>query len=96
MKKMRHPKSRIISVEIPVSDFGDGEIFSPNAQPPLPSSIAATPEERLAVDNANDAVDQVSNLAYLFWQSRGCPEGSPEVDWFRAEQAVLLRADRIT
>lgn len=96
MKKMRHAKSRTISAEIPVSDFGDGEIFSPNAQPPLPTSVAATSAERLAVDNANAADDQVSDLAYLFWQSRGCPEGSPEVDWFRAERAVRLRADRIT
>jgi hypothetical protein len=24
-------------------------------------------------------------LAYDFWQERGCPFGTPEVDWFRAE-----------
>jgi hypothetical protein len=26
----------------------------------------------------------IANLAYSLWQSRGCPDGSPEEDWFRA------------
>lgn len=30
----------------------------------------------------------VAALAYELWQGRGCPEGSPEEDWFRAEQAL--------
>ena len=31
---------------------------------------------------------EIAILAYYFWQERGCPIGSPEEDWFRAEQAV--------
>ena len=27
----------------------------------------------------------IARLAYEHWQARGCPEGSPEVDWFQAE-----------
>jgi len=30
-------------------------------------------------------------LAYHFWQERGCPIGSPEEDWFRAEQSLTGR-----
>jgi Protein of unknown function (DUF2934) len=30
----------------------------------------------------------VAKRAYEHWQSRGMPLGSPEVDWFAAEQAV--------
>lgn len=30
----------------------------------------------------------VSKIAYQFWQERGRPFGSPDVDWFAAEQAV--------
>jgi Protein of unknown function (DUF2934) len=30
----------------------------------------------------------VAPLAYLLWEERGRPEGTPETDWFRAE-AVL-------
>jgi hypothetical protein len=29
--------------------------------------------------------EQTAALAYALWQERGCPEGSPEEDWFRAE-----------
>jgi Protein of unknown function (DUF2934) len=30
----------------------------------------------------------VAKLAYKLWEERGRPLGSPEVDWFAAEQAV--------
>jgi hypothetical protein len=30
----------------------------------------------------------VTKLAYKLWAQRGCPFGSPDVDWFAAEQAV--------
>ena len=33
--------------------------------------------------------DQIAALAYRLWQERGCPEGSPEIDWFDAEQQML-------
>jgi len=36
--------------------------------------------------------DEVRRLAREYWIARGCPEGSPEEDWFRAEQEVLGRA----
>jgi hypothetical protein len=31
-------------------------------------------------------------LAYQFWQERGCPIGSPDEDWFRAEQELTAAA----
>ncbi len=31
---------------------------------------------------------EVATLAYKFWQARGCPDGTPEEDWFRAEQEI--------
>lgn len=31
---------------------------------------------------------KVAALAYELWKSRGSPEGSPEVDWFQAEQQL--------
>jgi len=27
-------------------------------------------------------------LAYEFWRARGCPEGTPEQDWFLAEEQL--------
>jgi hypothetical protein len=35
-----------------------------------------------------DRHEFVAKLAYKLWEGRGRPFGSPEVDWFAAEQAV--------
>ncbi len=92
MKKEHHGRTGSSSAEIPIADFGDGEIYSSNAQPPLRQAKHA---ERLNMDNANALDKQVNELAYMLWLKRGCPMGSPEVDWFRAERTVRLQADRI-
>jgi hypothetical protein len=31
---------------------------------------------------------QIRNLAYQLWLARGCPAGSPEVDWQEAEERM--------
>ena len=38
-------------------------------------------------DNDSDR-KEIERLAYAFWQERGCPLGSPEVDWLRAEKEM--------
>jgi hypothetical protein len=43
--------------------------------------VQITSEAETQVVSAND----IANLAYRLWQERGCPIGSPEEDWFRAE-----------
>ena len=35
----------------------------------------------------------VAALAYLFWQERGCPIGSDQEDWFRAEETLKKRSE---
>ena len=32
-----------------------------------------------------------AKLAYEFWQRRGLPFGSPEIDWYAAENALGVR-----
>jgi hypothetical protein len=32
--------------------------------------------------------DQIALLAYAYWEERGCPSGSAEEDWLRAEQEI--------
>jgi len=32
--------------------------------------------------------EKIAQLAYTLWQARGCPEGSSDVDWFQAAEAV--------
>src|SRR5579864_1874097 len=34
--------------------------------------------------------EEIAQLAYSYWVGRGRPCGSPEEDWFRAEQDLLL------
>ena len=33
--------------------------------------------------------EDIEALAYALWEARGCPEGSAEEDWFRAEQELI-------
>jgi len=35
--------------------------------------------------------DETAARAYELWCERGCPTGSPEVDWFRAEEELRMR-----
>ena len=35
--------------------------------------------------------EQIAALAYKLWHDRGCPEGSPDADWFEAEELVRTR-----
>jgi hypothetical protein len=36
--------------------------------------------------------DDIAALAHTLWQARGCPEGSPEEDWFNAAEQLRSRA----
>jgi hypothetical protein len=34
---------------------------------------------------------EIATLAYALWQQRGCPEGSPDVDWLKAEAELTAK-----
>ena len=36
-------------------------------------------------DMGSDATDEIAAVAYRLWLERGCPHGSDQEDWFRAE-----------
>lgn len=38
--------------------------------------------------------DKIAVLAYEFWQRRGCPIGTPDEDWTRAEATLQHRQIR--
>ena len=51
------------------------------------------PDKQQSLELATDFLGEnrhefVARLAYKLWTQRGCPLGSPDVDWFAAEQAV--------
>jgi hypothetical protein len=59
---------------------------SDGAQPEAVSALAEpTPKTSSpAILNEHD----VANVAYRRWVYRGCPQGSPEEDWFQAEREL--------
>jgi Protein of unknown function (DUF2934) len=48
------------------------------------SSIGSTP---------TPADDEIAALARAVWEARGCGEGLPEEDWFRAERALKTQRE---
>lgn len=50
----------------------------------LPTTIG----HRIVAFGHND----IAALAYKLWQARGCPDGSPEEDWFKAAEQLRSRA----
>jgi hypothetical protein len=39
--------------------------------------------------------EEVAWLAYQYWLERGSPIGTPEEDWFRADQEFRLRSRQL-
>jgi len=59
--------------------------------PKLASVIIVANGQLQPLDN-----DAVAVLAYEFWIARGCLIGSPEVDWFQAEEELRARNESPT
>ena len=68
--------------------------------PELSAPLDAVPESLSALSSAapqgappDPAAerDEIERLAHAYWAARGCPSGSAEEDWFRAEQEVRAR-----
>jgi hypothetical protein len=57
---------------------------------------AESPETSVPSAEPRPSYEQIASLAYALWQQRGCPEGSPEEDWFRAEQELLVRPEALS
>ncbi|MGE5570838.1 MAG: DUF2934 domain-containing protein [Rhodospirillales bacterium] len=65
---------------------------------PQPSVEAAQPQHATAAAASNQVPldpiaerEEIARLAYSLWEARGRQGGSPEEDWFRAEQEILKR-----
>jgi hypothetical protein len=50
-----------------------------------------TPQAPTPLAEARPAYEDIALLAYALWQERGCPEGSSDQDWFRAERELADR-----
>jgi hypothetical protein len=59
--------------------------------------VSGVPEPPLAMPHGATRVthDDIAIRAYYCWQQRGCPEGSAEVDWKRAEDELQARKEPV-
>jgi len=48
--------------------------------------------QSLALDDSPHG-EETAVMAYRLWEKRGRPEGSPDADWYRAEQELALRPE---
>jgi hypothetical protein len=59
-------------------------------------AAAAAMAPDTAAENVTSATliehEEIALLAYSYWEARGCPYGSPEEDWFRAERDLCQKA----
>jgi hypothetical protein len=39
--------------------------------------------------------NEIAELAHALWQARGCPQGSPEQDWFQAAHELRARGESV-
>jgi len=61
------------------------------SKPSFKNTIASSEKaDRPAPATANLPEETIAQVAYRLWAERGVPDGSPDEDWFRAQD--LLRA----
>ena len=56
---------------------------------PDPRADIGDPDAPVQPDDVEElSENEIAMRSYELWQERGSPVGSPEVDWFRAEQEI--------
>lgn len=55
---------------------------------------ATTPEVSPDPTTSQPTYEEISVLAYSLWEARGRPEGTPEEDWFKAEETLRANVER--
>lgn len=83
------PARRATASRIRAKHVVPAETPSTTAEPEL----AAT--QTVAVLVSRPRHEEVAELAYLYWEARGCQGGSPEEDWLRAEQELCARSSTL-
>ena len=65
--------------------------------PRLTDSTSAVAGAEASSDCSNPAIEheEISRLAYSYWEARGLSGGSAEEDWYRAEEELKKPATKI-
>ena|SRR5690348_6566201 len=87
---------------IPIESIDDGQVKSMETPGTTTrAEMPASQETRSAGvgDGATDSAmlpERVQLIAYQLWIDRGCPIGSPEIDWMEAESICRKSQDSPT
>lgn len=93
------PRKRTVTAA--TADERPKRVVRRKATPVVPEATAglATLGEALEQDFAVTALEprkvswqDIADRAYAIWMDRGCPHGSSNEDWYRAEQQLGIRA----
>jgi Protein of unknown function (DUF2934) len=95
-----NPMARIRKTETAVTVSASGSAAAPArrktaASPRTPHTPAATEATAMVVESVairySPAPQEIAELAYSYWVSRGYQGGCPEEDWLLAELELLQR-----
>ena len=68
--------------------------------PETPSTPAAEPEiaapQAVALPAYQPSLEAIRELAFLYWEARGCQGAPPEEDWLRAERELRMSTATVT
>ena len=67
---------------------------APAARPKHSPNTAEIPSTLARAEYA-PSHEEIAALAYTYWLERGCPSGSPEQDWQRAEREFSVKASAV-
>ena len=70
---------------------GAGTAAARAIEPIVEAAPADKPVTEEGAPGSQPAQEHIARLAYAYWQNRGCPDGSPEEDWLRAEAELKSR-----
>lgn len=71
------------------AEAGWQEWISEAAAARTATEVTVTPQPLAANGHRQELHEAIARLAYANWQARGCPSGSPEEDWLRAEKQLI-------
>ena len=62
------------------------------AKPRVKAAVSTHKTRTTGVAPVDITAQQIADLAYFIWLDRGCPIGTSEEDWFRAESELRAKA----
>jgi hypothetical protein len=72
-------------------DPGSADEVQPSSTGAAHRASASEPTSSQEMAYGDPLKDEIAAVAYRRWQERGCPPGSPEVDWEAAEQELRAK-----